>query len=187
MRFLQQFDFNHTTGYWGVIVVSIAISSLFFSLAYMLEGVGWLLAYDAESNDLYLDVGWNWIRGSGVAFVVALVLFGISIRLLRKNRHLPKRRSPLFGKLDINQMKGLLGLVFLSVAVVFFFNGGLYRIEAEKWFYSASRPGQAWFPEEASDWVTSSYVMLLIGILMATAGWILIAMQWKAKQGGHTH
>ena len=182
MRFLRRFDFNHITGYCGVILASIAISSLFFSLAYMFEGIGWLSADDAESNDLYLDVGWSWIRGSGVAFVVALVLFGISILLLRKNRHLPRRRSPLFGKLDINQEKGLLGLVSLCVAFVFFFNGGLYRIEAEKWFYAASRPGQAWFLEEASGWATSSYVMLLIGILLAAAGWILIAMQWKAKQ-----
>ena len=120
MRFLRRFDFNHITGYCGVILVSIAISSLLFSLAHMFEGIGWLSADDAESNDLYLDVGWNWIRGSGVAFIVALVLFGSSILLLRKNLHLPRRRSSLFGKLDINQSKGLLGLVFLCVAFVFF-------------------------------------------------------------------
>ena len=177
MRFLRRFDFNHIAGYCGVIPVSIAISSLLFSLAYMFEGVGWLSADEADSNDLYLDVGWNWIRGSGIAFVVALVLFGSSMLLLRKNRHLPGRNSPLFGKLDINQQKGLLGLVFLCVSFVFFFNGGLYRIESERWLYAASRPGQAWFLEEASGWATSSYVMLLIGILLAAAGWMVTSRQ----------
>jgi hypothetical protein len=148
----------------------------------MFEGVGWLSADDADSPDLYLDVGWNWIRGSGVAFVVAIILIGISIRLLHKNSHLPIHRSLLFGRLDINQPKGLLGLVFLCVAFVFFFNGGLYWIESQRWFYATVRLDQAWYLEESSSWATSSYVMSLIGILLAAAGWILLGVQWKTKQ-----
>jgi len=61
----------------------------------------------------------------------------------------------------------------------FFFNGGLYRIEAAKWFFAALQPGRAWFLQEASAWVTSSYYMFMIGIFLAAAGWILIAKQWK--------
>ena len=181
MGFLEKYDFNHRTGYCSVILISISISLLFFSLGYMFEGVGWLSAYVEEANDIYLDVGWNWIRGSGVAFAIALVLFGISAKLLRDNRRLTQRCLPLFGKLDVNQQKGLLGLISLSVAVVFFFNAGLYRIEASKWFYAALGSGRAWFLEEASGWITSSTVMSLIGILLAAVGWILIAKQWKVK------
>ncbi len=179
MSFLRSFDFNHNTGYSSVVLVSIAIALLIFSLVYMSEGLGWLAGHEDEALDIYLDVGWNWIRGSGVAFVVAVVFSGISVMLLRKNHHSPHRRPPLFGKLDVNQWKGLLGFVSLSVAFVFFFNAVLYRMESNDWFYGAVASGRAWYLSEASSWATGSYVMSLIGIFLAAAGWILIALQWQ--------
>ena len=181
MSFLQKFDFNHKTGIFSVIFISIATSLLFFSLAYMFEGLGWLSAYEDEEIDLYLDVGWNWIRGSGAAFVVALILLVISFVLLKKNRGQAQRKSPLFGKLDLNGKKGLLGLVLISVSAAFFFSGILYRIESANWLYSGIAQGKTWFLEEASAWATSAYVMIMIGIFLSAAGWILIAVQWKKK------
>ncbi len=179
MTFLEQFDFNHKTGYWSVICVAIAISLLFFSMAYMFEGVGWLSAYKDEAKDMYLDIGWNWIRGSGAAFLVAVVLISISAKLLNKNRNI-SNTPPLFGKLDLNKYKGLLGAIFIPVAFVFFFNGFLYRIEAAKWFYAA-RTGTIWYLNEASAWVTSATVMIIIGILLSAAGFILMAVEWKRQ------
>ena len=179
MSILQKFDFNHKTGIFSIIFVSIAVSLIFFSLAYMIEGVGWISAYDDEAKDFYLDVGWNWVRGSGIAFGFTLILLIISIILLIKNRRLSQRNRPLFGKLDLNGGKGILGLIFLAVSFIFFLNGGIYRIETTKWFNAALRSGQTWFLNEASSWATSSFIMILIGILLSAIGWILIAVQWK--------
>jgi len=177
MSFLRRFDFNNPTGYFSVILVAIAISLLFFSLAYMSEGLGWISG--DSPDDISLDVGWNWIRGSGITFIIAIVLFGVSASLLNKNHKLSKWGSPVFGSLDLNQPKGLLGLTSLSVAFVFFLNSGIYRLEALRWYYASFSSGQSWFLTESSSWITSSYIMALIGIILAATGWLLLAKQWK--------
>lgn len=178
---LERYDFNRSSGYWAAVLVSIGISLLFFSLAYMIEGVGWITEFSTDANELYLDVGWNWIDGSGIAFLVTLVLFGIARSLLKSNRSSSDRRSPLFGKLDLNQRNGLLGLVLLAVSFTFFFNGGLYRIEAANWFYAAAASSQSWFLDEASKWIMSSTIMIIIGIVLSATGWVMIAMQWRRE------
>ncbi len=76
---LEKYDFNDSTGYLSVIFVCIAISLVLFSLAYIVEGVGWL------GDETHSWVGWNWLKGAGIAVVVAGVLAGISITLLSSN------------------------------------------------------------------------------------------------------
>jgi len=178
---LQKYNLNKTSGYLSVIFISISISLLIFSLVYMFEGVGWISAYDEDPNELYLDVGWNWVRGSGLAFLVAIVLIIISAILLSKNKKIydKKRASYMFGRLDLNKRKGLFGLVLLSVALTFLFNGILFRIEYANWLYGGIYSAQGWFFEEASAWATSSYYMFLVGILLTTVGCMLLVMGYK--------
>lgn len=195
-KMLEKYNFNKASGYLSLIFISIAISLLVFSLVYMSEGIGWISAYDDDPNDLYLDVGWNWVRGSGVAFLVAVVLIVISFILLGKNKinnikysnklktssqnKFSSKSDYLFGKLDLNNKKSFTGLVLLSVALVFLFNGILYRIESTNWLYGGIYNAQGWFFEEASAWATSSYYMFLITILLATIGSLLLVIQYKS-------
>lgn len=172
---LEKYDFNESTGYLSVIFVCIAVSLVFFSLAYVVEGVGWL------GDETHSWVGWNWLKGAGIAVVVAGVLAGISLNLLGSNTSRQERERPLFGKLDLNRKKGLIGLASLSVSVVFFFNGIIYRQEAMRWYWAGTGEGINWMLNESSAWFTSSMVMLLIGIGLSAAGWILIALQWKRE------
>jgi len=181
---LQKYDINKASGYLSIIFVSIAISLLIFSLVYMVEGIGWISAYDEDHNDLYLDVGWNWVRGSGVAFLLAIILIIISTILLAKNKSPVKsssKSSYLFGKLDLNKKKGLLGLVSLSVAIVFVFNGIVYKIESVNWLYGGIYSVEGWFFAEASAWATSSYYMFMIAILLATIGCVVLALQYGSN------
>ena len=186
----RNYDLNKTSGCLSIIFASIAISLFIFSLVYMFEGGGWISAYDEDPNDLYLDVGWNWVRGSGVAFIVAMVLVIISTILLSKNkrsdtersndkRRNEKRASYLLGKLDLNKKKGFVGLVLVSVALTFLANGVLYRIEYANWLYGGIYSAQGWFFEEASAWASSAYYMFLISILLATVGSFLLVMEYK--------
>jgi len=178
---LSQFNFNHKTGWGGLILFSIAVSFIFFSLVYMMEGQGWLSAYDEESNELYLDIGWNWIRGSGVAFLTTLLLGGLGIFLLRKNKKSSEKAGALFGKLDLNQKKGALAVVLISVGFTFFFNAALYWWEAEKWFVGGLYPGNTWFFEEASAWVSSATAMTFIGIALEAVALVLLVKTWRRK------
>ncbi len=72
-----------------------------------------------------------------------------------------------------------MGLASLSVSAVFFFNGIFYRQEAMRWYWAGTGEGIKWMLTQSSAWFTSSMVMLLIGIGLSAAGWILIALQWK--------
>ena len=170
---LKEYDFNDSTGYLSVIFVCIAVSLVFVSLAYLSEGIGWI------GDETHSWVGWNWLKGAGIAVVVAGVLLGIAITLLNSNAGRQERKQPLFGKLDLNGKKGLLGLASLSVSAVFFFNGITYRQEAARWYYAGVAQGINWFFNEASAWTTSAAIMLFIGIALSAAGWILIALEWK--------
>lgn len=181
MNFLKRFDFNKASGWVSVIFISIAISLLVFAAVYLSEGLGWLSAYKKEALDAYLEVGWNWIRGAGIAFTVALVLLGTSFIMLLKNKTGNSLSTSLFNHLDLNQLKALLGLVLASVALVFFFNAALYRIEVVKWVTAAIELRRAWYLDEASSWVSAASTMQIVGILLEASGLILLAFSWKRK------
>ncbi len=181
MNYLQRFDFNKKSGWISVVFVSIGISLLVFATVYLFEGFGWLAAYKEEPLDAYAEVGWNWIRGAGIAFVIAFILLVVSFLMLLKNKAATDISKPLFNKLDLNQIKALLGLTLASVALVFFFNAALYRIEVVKWVSSAIELKRTWYLEEAASWVSAASTMQLIGILLEAAGLILLVLAWKRK------
>lgn len=177
MSFLKKHDFNRASGWGAIILGSIGTSLLVFAGVYVAEGLGWLAAYEEEQLDLVKDVGWNWIRGGGLAFAAALILLIGAALILGRNRKLgpPARRSGL------NNGQGLLGLVMLAVSAVFFFNGILYRTEAARWFYGGVASVQEWMLVEASAWITASTVMFLIGIGLSAGGLILLVIQAKKR------
>lgn len=181
MNFLKNFDFNKKSGWVSVVFISIGISLLIFAVVYLFEGFGWLSAYKDERLDAYVEVGWNWIRGAGIAFVIAFILLVISFLMLRKNKTATEIAKPLFSRLDLNQIKALLGLILASVALVFFFNAALYRIEVVKWVTSAIELKRTWYLKEAASWVSAASTMQIIGILLEAAGLILLALSWKRK------
>ena len=181
MNYLKRFDFNKKSGWISVVFISIGISLLIFAAVYLFEGFGWLSAYKEEQLDAYAEVGWNWIRGAGITFVVALVLLVASYKMLRKNKETTAISRPLFNRLDLNQSKALLGLTFVSVALVFFFNAALYRIEVVKWVSSAIELKRTWYLEEVASWVSAASTMQIIGVLLEAAGLILIVLAWKRK------
>lgn len=181
MNYLKRFDFNKKSGWISVVFISIGISLLVFAAVYLFEGFGWLSAYKEEQLDAYAEVGWNWIRGAGIAFVIALILLVACYMLLRKNKENPAISKPLFNKLDLNQSKALLGLILASVALVFFFNAALYRVEVVKWVASAIELKRTWYLKEAASWVSAASTMQTIGILLEAAGLILIVLAWKRK------
>ena len=86
MNYLKRFDFNKKSGWISVVFASIGISLLIFAAVYLFGGFGWLSAYKEEQLDAYAEVGWNWIRGAGITFVIALVLLVASYKMLRKNK-----------------------------------------------------------------------------------------------------
>src|SRR3972149_2153271 len=103
MNYLKRFDFNKKSGFVSVVFISIGISLLVFAAVYLFEGLGWLSAYKEEQLDTYGQVGWNWIRGAGISFVVGLILLVVSFLMLRKNKATTSLANPLFGRLDLNQ------------------------------------------------------------------------------------
>jgi hypothetical protein len=181
VNYLKRFDFNKKSGWISVIFISIGISLIIFAAVYLFEGFGWLSAYKAEPLDAYVEVGWNWIRGAGIAFVVALILLIASFLMLWKNKAKTSISTPLFGRLDLNQSKPLLGLTLASVALVFFFNAALYRLELVKWFFAGLELNRPWYLSEAASWASAATTMLLIGILLEAAGLVLIVLAWKKK------
>lgn len=181
MNKLKQFDFNKPSGWVSVIFVSIAISLLIFAGVYLFEGIGWLDAAKEEPTSSAGDIGWNWIRGAGISATFAVVLMGISVALLKKNKKMTAKAKPLFNHLDLNSSKGLLGLVSLSVSFVFFLNAGIYRIEVVKWFAAALATAQEWYFTEASAWLAASTTMAIIGIVLSALGWTMIALAWHRK------
>lgn len=181
MHYLKRFDFNKKSGWVSVVFISIGISLLIFAAVYLFEGLGWLSAYKEEQLDAYAEVGWNWIRGAGITFVIALILLGTSYKLLRKNKETTDISMPLFNRLDLNQGKALLGLTLASVALVFFFNYALYRIEMVRWFWASLELHRTWYLDEAASWATTASIMGTIGIILEAAGLILIVLAWRRK------
>jgi len=183
MSYLKRFDFNKKSGWISVVLISIGISLLCFAAVYLNEGIGWLSAYKEEQLDAYAQVGWNWIRGAGIAFIVALILLVASFVMLRKNKETAGSgiSKPLFGRLDLNHSKALLGLTLASVALVFFFNYALYRIEMVRWFWAGIELNRTWYLDEAASWATTASIMGIIGIILEAAGLILIVLAWRRK------
>ena len=181
MNYLKRFDFNKKSGWISVVFIAIGISLLVFAAVYLFEGFGWLSAYKEEQLDAYAEVGWNWIRGSGIAFTVALILLVVSYLMLRKNKETSALSRPLFGRLDLNQIKALLGLTLASVALVFFFNYALYQLEMVKWFYAGVELNRTWYLNESASWSADAATMRLIGILLEASGLILLVLAWKRK------
>src|SRR3990167_7044703 len=105
MNYLKRFDFNKKSGWVSVTFASIGISLLVFAAVYLFEGFGWLSAYKEQPLDAYAEVGWNWIRGAGITFLIALVLLVASYKMLRKNKETAAISRPLFNRLDLNQSK----------------------------------------------------------------------------------
>lgn len=181
MNYLKRFDFNKKSGWLSVVFISIGISLLVFAAVYLLEGFDWLSAYKEDPLDAYADVGWNWIRGAGIAFVVGLILLVISFVMLRKNKATTILVKPLFGRLDLNQNKALLGLTLASVALVFFFNSAIYTLEVHKWFFAALELNRTWYLNESASWAADASTMRMVGIILEAAGLILIVLSWKRK------
>ena len=111
----------------------------------------------------------------------ALILLAVSYKLLRKNKNATGISRPLFNKLDLNQTKALVGLTLVSVALVFFFNYALYRIEMVRWFYSGIELNRIWYLDEAASWASAAATMRTVGILLEASGLILIVLAWKKK------
>ena len=181
MNYLKRFDFNKKSGWISVVFASIGISLLIFAAVYLFEGFGWLPTYKEEQLDAYAEVGWNWIRGAGIAFVTALILLVVSYLMLRKNKEATGISRPLFDRLDLNQNKALLGLTLASVALVFFFNYALYRLEMVRWFFAGLELNRTWYLNEAASWAAAASLMGTIGIVLEAAGLILIVLSWKRK------
>ena len=181
MSFLKRFDFNKKGGWISVVFASIGISLLVFAAVYLFEGLGWLSAYKEARVDTYVQVGWNWIRGAGITFVIALILLVASYKMLRKNKETTGISRPLFNRLDLNQSKALLGLTLASVALVFFFNYALYRLEMVRWFFAGLELNRTWYLNEAASWAAAASTMRAVGILLEAAGLILIVLSWKRK------
>src|SRR4030042_2753743 len=176
MNYLKRFDFNKKSGWMSVVFISIGISLLVFAAVYLFEGLGWLSTYKEEQLDAYAEVGWNWIRGAGFAFVIALILLVASFLMLRKNKETGGLSSPLFNRLDLNQSKALLGLTLASVALVFFFNYALYRMEMVRWFWAGLELNRTWYLDEAASWATTASMMGIIGILLEGGGLVLLVL-----------
>src|SRR3990167_4968353 len=181
MNYLKRFDFNKKSGWISVVLASIGISLLIFAAVYLFEGLGWLSAYKEEQLDAYSEVGWNWIRGGGISLAASLILLAVSYKLLRKNKGTTGMSRALFNKLDLNQTKALVGLTLASVALVFFFNYALYRIEMVRWFYSGIELNRIWYLDEAASWASAAATMRTVGILLEASGLILIVLAWKKK------
>lgn len=180
---MGSYNFNHRTGFYGIFLGCIAMSLFFFSAAYLTEGLGWLDAYDDEKNELYLDVGWNWIRGSGVAFLITVGLGVASRILLSKNKRLSNDLAgkPVLPTYNFNTKLGLWSLILFSVSLVFVFHGAFYRIEAVRWLNAGLGPGEPWFVGEALAWYQSSAVMFAIAIILLVGTGALAWKNWKGK------
>lgn len=179
MDYLKRFDFNQKTGWISIILFSLGLSLLVFAAVYMIEGVSWLTAENERNLDVYGETGWNWVRGSGIAFLISLGLLATSYALLKRNKKSKMPAPPLRGKLDLNRPKATLGLVFLSVSLVFFFNAILYRNEAASWIYAAVELTRPWYLEEASGWVAAASTVNAIGAVLAASGLVLLLLAWN--------
>ena len=179
MFWLKRYDLNKWTGWLSVIFVSIAISFVIFAGVYFTEGMGWLASYKEEAIESYKKIGQNWVRGGVIALASSVALFFISSIMLGKNKKTPGKKTPIWNRLDFNNYKCALGLVFLSVAFTFFFNAALYRYEYTVWILSGIAEAKEWYLVEASNWASAMTYMALIGALLSAVGWILIATGWK--------
>ena len=77
-------DLNRASGLFGLLLLSIAVSLIFFSIAYFIEGAGWSNAAEEEEED-YGEIAGNWNRGGTIALVLAGFLFVGSGVLFLKN------------------------------------------------------------------------------------------------------
>ena len=170
---LKAYDFNDVKGCLGAAAACIAVSLAFFSVAYLIEGVGWL------GDETHGWVGWNWLRGSGIAIVLAFVLLWLARNGLKASALRQPRAGPLFGRLDLNASKGQCGLASLSISSVFFFNGIFYRQEAARWYWAGVETATSWMLAESSSWYAASAIMLFIGIALSAIGWTCIVLQWR--------
>ncbi len=180
-------DFNRATGLLGLLVLSIAVSLVFFSIAYFSEGAGWSGAAEDEEDEGYEEIAGNWYTGGVIALVLAGLLFAVSVTLLiinhirvKKSREFNEPKRLLWNIFDLNRLPGLLALILIPTGTVFFTNGFIYKAEAWRWENAATK---SWHYSEASAWHTSAMWMYLIAIFMVCgAAFLLVYNFWVIRK-----
>ena len=171
-------DLNRASGLVGLLLLSIAVSLVFFSIAYFSEGAGWSDAADKEDKNDYDEIAGNWYTGGVIVLVMANLLFAVSGTLLvinflrtRKARKFNEPHKLLWNIFDLNRLLGLVTLMMIPTGLVFFTNGVIYKMEAWRWENAATK---TWHYTEASAWHTSAMWMYLIAIFLVCGAAFLL-------------
>ena len=184
MNKLDKFDFNRTTGIIGLVFLSLGISFLFFSIAYITEAVGWLEAFIEDGDQDFQGISQNWFIGGGISIGVVLISLLLSLFLLRKNMREVEEiasttKNYFMNLFDFNEWSGILFLCLVPVSFSFFFSGFLYQREAIIWELSAISSGVIWYLREASAWRTDAMIMFIIAIIEISSAAFLLVYNWN--------
>ena len=180
-------DLNRASGLVGLLLLSIAMSLVFFSIAYFSEGAGWSGAADKEDENDYDEIAGNWYTGGVIVLVLASLLFAVSGTLLainflraRKARKFNEPHKLLWNIFNLNCLSGLFALIMIPTGIVFCTNGFIYKAEAWRWENAATK---SWHFTEASAWHTSAMWMYLIAIfLVCGAAFLLVHNFWVIRK-----
>jgi len=180
-------DLNRASGLFGLILISVAVSLVIFSIVYFVEGAGW--SDSGEDDEDFDDIAGNWYTGGIIALVLAVFFFiGGGVPLVaniistRRNRKENIQQKLLLNRFDLDLLWGPLPLIMIPTGMVFIFNGILYKIEAYKW-ENAATPDTIWKLHEASAWHTSAMWMFLIAIfLICGAAFLLLLNFWVVRR-----
>ena len=152
MARLNFLDLNRASGVMGLILISLAVTLLIFSIIYFMEGAGWSDSTDDDED--FDDIAANWYTGGIIALVLAVLFFIAGGVLLvvnfistRRNKRESINAKLLWDRFDLNLLWGPLPLIMIPTGLIFLFNGVLYKIEARKWEIAATK---SWHFSEAS-------------------------------------
>jgi len=180
-------DFNRASGLMGLILISLAVTLLIFSIIYFVEGSGWSDSSDDDED--FDDIAANWYAGGIISLVLAVFFFIGGVVLLivnfvstRRNKREGITLKMLWNRFDLNLLWGPLPLIMIPTGLIFLFNGVLYKIEARKW-ENAATANTIWKLREASAWHTSAMWMFLIAIfLICGAAFLLLLNYWVVRR-----
>lgn len=169
-----------------MLIFSLGVSFLIFSLVYLGEGFDWLIAYMNEGDSGYLDTMTNWLVGGGIALAVSCLSLFFGLRLLKENNrstkadaYEPTQRGPFFNLMNFNDLSGLIALCLIPVSFSFFFSGFIYLREGNIWYWAAESSGILWYYTEASEWYTAQMVMMILGTVFIATAALLLVYNWN--------